>query len=180
MVVNHRCSRLMRLVGALVPLLTLLLGVGAAQPAAAAPVGTFYTLPTMSYTPFLCTEGCEIGGSLIGLSYAGDGECAGCLPPSPIRAGAFSFDLSVDRFWPTDPVRPKSGVGALAVIWSDGSTTSATYAFKARDSKALSLTGKVTGGTNSLFTVGTDFGGLVGLPPSPIEPAVTSAAVSFG
>ncbi|MDQ2684104.1 MAG: hypothetical protein M3Y37_11320, partial [Chloroflexota bacterium] len=108
------------------------------------------------------------------------GSCAGCQPGDPYRVGAFSFDLSVERFYPTDPVRPKSGTGILTILWTDGSTTVTSFSYKARDSKSYALTGRVTESGNPQLSTGTVFSGLVGLPPSPIQPAVTSASVSFG
>ena len=66
------------------------------------------------------------------------------------------------------------------MLWADSTTTTATYSFKARDSKVYSLTGKVTGGPTFRFAAGTTVDGLVGLPPNPVEPGETSAAVRFG
>ena len=115
----------------------------------------------------------------IGIATPGRGDVlAICLvyerwavPPRP-RA------LVGDRFLPPNPVKPKSGIGTLTVVWADSSTTLASYSFKARDSKAYSLTGKVTGGTSSRFATGTAIDGLVGLPPNPVEPGETSSAVA--
>jgi hypothetical protein len=65
------------------------------------------------------------------------------------------------------------------VVWADSTTTVATYGFKARDSKVYAISGRVTGGTNTHYAAGTWLGGLVGLPPNPVEPATSFAAIAF-
>ena len=52
--------------------------------------------------------------------------------------------LTGTRFAPTDPCRIKEGTGTLDVTWGDGTTSTGTYAFKARDSKTFSLNGSIT------------------------------------
>ncbi len=145
----------------------------------AAPAGTYYVMPTVSVIPTICT-GIECDTFTARYDYLGDGDCVSCQPGSPPIRGSFSLTLFGERFLPPNPVRPKSGTGTLSVLWADSTTTTATYSFKARDSKVYSLTGKVTGGTNSRFAAGTAVDGLVGLPPNPVEPGETSAAVRFG
>jgi hypothetical protein len=135
-------------------------------------------LPTVSVIPTIC-NGVECDTFSSRYDYSGDGDCVGCVPPNPIR-GSFSLSLFGDRFVPPNPIRPKSGTGTLSVVWADSTTTQATYTFKARDSQTYALTGTVTGGTNTTFATGTSFGGLVGLPPNPVEPGTTSGAVRFG
>jgi hypothetical protein len=168
-----------RLIVALI-LLGSVLAIGPAQSTTAAPPGTYYVMPTASVVPSICDPlNCDSfpAGTVL-YDYTGDGDCIGCLPPNPVR-GSFSLTLVGDRFLPPNPVRPKSGTGTLTVVWADSTTTLASYSFKARDSKAYSLTGKVTGGTSSRFAAGTVIDGLVGLPPNPVEPGETSAAVRF-
>jgi hypothetical protein len=179
MSIDQRRIRFFRVAGALIPLLTILLGLGAAR-AAAAPAGTYYAMPTVSAIPNVCAAlNCDVASGLIGYEYDGEGSCLACAPADPFRAGTFSFSLVAERYYPIDPLRVKSGSGTLEVIWADSTSTLVTYKFKARDSKALSLTGQVTGGTSSRFAVGTFAGGLVGLPPNPVEPAVTAGAFWF-
>jgi hypothetical protein len=178
MAANQRRFRLFHVAGALIPLLAILLGLGAAR-AAAAPAGTYYTMASVSATPVVCDPlNCDVTSGLIGYEYDGEGACLGCYPIDPIR-GTFCFSLVAERYYPVDPVRVKSGSGTLEVLWTDSTTTPVAYKFKARDSKSLSLTGQVTGGTSSRFAAGTSFGGLVGLPPNPVDPALTTGAVWF-
>ena len=179
MAADQRRFRLFHVAGALIPLLAILLGLGAAR-AAAAPAGTYYAMASVSATPVVCERlNCDVTSGLIGYEYDGEGACLACAPADPYRGGTFSFSLVAERYAPSDPFRMKSGTGTLEVLWADSTSTTVTYKFKARDSKSLSLTGQVTGGSNSRFAAGTTFGGLVGLPPNPIEPAVTAGAVWF-
>ncbi|HET7055420.1 MAG TPA: hypothetical protein VFI12_03105 [Thermomicrobiales bacterium] len=160
-------------------LLGSVLALGPAQSATAAPAVTYYVMPTVSVTPTLCS-GVECDTFGIRYDYSGEGSCTSCYPTDLLRAGLFSLTFTPNRFFPNDPIRARSGIGTLSVVWADSTTTTAAYSFKARDSKAYSLTGKVTGGTNSRFTAGTAVDGLVGLPPNPVEPGTTAAAISFG
>jgi hypothetical protein len=61
----------------------------------------------------------------------------------------------------------KVGTGNLNVAWSESSMTIGTFAFKARDSKTLSMTGQVTGGTNTRFLTGSGSSALVATPRDP-------------
>jgi hypothetical protein len=61
----------------------------------------------------------------------------------------------------------KTSTGNLNVTWSDSSTTIGIFAFKARDSKMLSMTGQVTGGTNLRFPTGSALSALVAYPSDP-------------
>ena len=147
--------------------------------ATAAPAGTYYVLPTVSVLPTIC-NGIECDTFTARYDYSGAGTCTGCFPNDPIRVGDFSLTLVGQRSYPTDPIRIKSGTGTLTVVWADSTTTLATYTFKARDSKVYSVTGKVTGGSNSRFAAGTAIDGLVGYPTDPVAPGTTSGAVRFG
>jgi hypothetical protein len=179
MSIGQRRIRLMRVAGALIPLLTILLGLGAAR-AAASPAGTYYAMPTVGAIPNVCAAlNCGVASGLIGYEYDGEGSCLACAPADPFRAGTFSFSLVAERYAPADPFRVKSGSGNLEVLWADSTSTLVTYKFKARDSKSLSLTGQVVSDTSSRFSVSTFAGGVVGLPPNPIEPAVTAGAFWF-
>jgi hypothetical protein len=162
-------------------LLGSVLAIGPAQSTAAAPAGVYYVMSTVSVIPSICDPlNCDtLPAGTVSYDYSGDGGCVGCLPPNPVQ-GSFSLTLVGERYLPPNPVRPKSGTGTLSVLWSDSTTTIATYTFKARDSKAYSLNGKVTGGTSSRFATGTAIDGLVGYPIDPIAPGTTSGAVRFG
>lgn len=175
---HHRWLRFFHLAGAIAPVLTLLLLAGITTSAAPSTRVT-YTLESVQYDALICPSGttCDFTSRL---SYAGEGSCAGCQPGDPYRVGAFSFNLGVERFFPNDPIRPKSGSGTLTILWTDGSTTVTSFSYKVRDSKSYALTGRVTESGNPQLSTGTVFSGLVGVPPSPIQPAVTSASVSFG
>jgi hypothetical protein len=81
---------------------------------------------------------------------------------------------------PTDPCKMKTGTGTLNVIWSDSTTTVGTFSFKARDSKSLSMTGQITGGTNPRFVTGNSVSSLVALPTDPCLGGATLGTVTLG
>ena len=74
----------------------------------------------------------------------------------------------------------KAGTGNLNVTWSDSSTTIGTFAFKARDSKTLSVTGQVTGGTNTRFVTGSGLSALVAIPNDPCAGGPTVGTLMLG
>ena len=155
-----------------------IIAASSASRAAASPGDPYYGLPTVSYTPQICTGvGCDVA---IKYNFAGDGTCLACQPGDPYRVGSFSLTFTPNRFFPNDPIKARSGIGTLSVLWADSTTTTATYNFKARDSKTFALSGQITDSTNTRFTTGTAVDGLVGLPPNPVEPGTTAAAISFG
>jgi hypothetical protein len=159
-------------------LLTSLLALVPAAGTTAAPAGTYYVVSAANVLPTICT-GVECDTFTARYDYSGAGSCTGCSPTDPYRVGDFTITLVGDRSFPNDPIKVKSGLGTLTVVWADATTT-ATYSFKARDSKTYSLTGQVTGGTSTRFAAGTALDGLVGFPNDPILPSTSSAAVRFG
>ena len=84
------------------------------------------------------------------------------------------------RTIPSDPCHMKTGTGNLNVTWSDNSTTIGTFAFKARDSKALSMTGQVTGGTSMRFPTGSAVSALVATPSDPCVGGPSVGTVTLG
>jgi hypothetical protein len=138
-----------------------------------------YQLPSVAATP-VCNAG-DIGcfGGVIGYTFAGAGSGTNCIPNDPCN-GAFTLSLVVTRITPTDPCHMKVGTGNLNVTWSDSSTTIGTFAFKARDSKTLSMNGQVTGGTNTRFVTGSALSGLVAYATDPCVGGPTVGAVTLG
>lgn len=138
-----------------------------------------YQLPSVAATP-VCNAG-DIGclGGVIGYTFAGAGSGTNCIPNDPCN-GAFTLSFVVTRTTPSDPCHMKSGTGNLNVIWSDSSTTIGTFAFKARDSKTLSMTGEVTGGTNGRFAVGSALSALVAYPNDPCNGGPSVGTVTLG
>jgi len=125
-----------------------------------------YQLPSVAATPnYFCGDlGCT--NQLLGYTYSGAGSGTNCLPQDPCN-GAFTLSFFVTKTIPNDPCHMNTGTGNLNVIWSDSSTTIGTFAFKARDSKTLSLTGQVTGSSNPRFVTGSGVSGLVTYPTDP-------------
>jgi hypothetical protein len=151
----------------------------AAVAAWAASSSILYQLPSVAATP-ICTAG-DSGclGAVVGYTFAGAGSGTNCLPQDPCD-GAFTLSLVVTRTAPTDPCHMKTGTGNLNVTWSDSSTTIGTFAFKARDSKTLSVTGQVTGGTNTRFATGSALSGLVATPVDPCVGGPTVGTMTLG
>jgi hypothetical protein len=102
------------------------------------------------------------------------------LRPTDPCNGAFTLSLVVTQLHPTDPCHMKAGTGNLNVTWSDSSTTIGTFAFKARDSKTLSMTGQVTSGTNTRFLTGSALSALVAYPVDPCVGGPTVGTVTLG
>ena len=138
-----------------------------------------YQMPSLASTP-VCNAG-DIGciGGVIGYTFAAAGSGTNCQPVDPCD-GAFTLSLVVTRTHPTDPCHMKTGTGNLNVIWSDSSTTIGTFAFKARDSKTLSMTGQVTGGTNPRFVMGNSISALVAYPTDACNGGPTVGTVTLG
>jgi hypothetical protein len=138
-----------------------------------------YQLPSVAATPvYFCGDlGCT--NQLIGYTFGGSGSGTNCYPNDPCD-GAFTLSFFVTKLMPTDPCRMKTGSGSLNVTWSDTTTTFGSFAFKARDSKTLSLTGQVTGGTNTRFVTGSGLSGLVATPTDPCVGGATVATVTLG
>src|ERR1700746_641574 len=121
-----------------------------------------YQLPSVAATPICNTDlGCP--GGVTGYTFAGPGSGTNCSPGDPCD-GIFTLSLVVTKTQPSDPCHMKTGTGNLNVTWSDSSTTIGTFAFKARDSKTLSMTGQVTSGTNTRFLTGSAVSALVPYP----------------
>ena len=138
-----------------------------------------YQLPSVASTP-VCNAG-DIGclGGVIGYTFAGAGSGTNCYPNDPCN-GACTLSLVVTRTYPGDPCHMKAGTGNLNVTWSDSSTTIGTFAFKARDSKTLSVTGQVTGGTNTRFVTGSGLSALVAIPNDPCAGGPTVGTLMLG
>ena len=138
-----------------------------------------YQLPSIAATPiFFCgDQGCT--NQLIGYTFAGAGSGTNCQPVDPCD-GAFTLSFVVTKTQPSDPCHMKTGTGNLNVTWSDSSTTIGTFAFKARDSKTLSMTGQVTGGTNLRFAAGSALSALVAMPVDPCNGGPTVGTVTLG
>ena len=117
-------------------------------PASARTASITYSFTDVQATPtFGCTEfDCS---SLTQWSYDNAGVPI-CSPPgaSPCD-GTFSWSFVVARASTTNPCRMKSGTGVLNVTWADFTTTVGSLAFKSRDSKSLSMSGIITGGSNT-------------------------------
>jgi hypothetical protein len=131
--------------------LTVAFVTGTVAPANANPASITYALATVQATPtFRCND--VACGELIQWAYDQIGVPI-CDPTdaSPCD-GTFSWTFSISRLSATDPCRMKSGTGVLNVTWADSSTTIASFTFKSRDSKSLSMTGSVTGGSNTSLT----------------------------
>jgi hypothetical protein len=141
--------------------------------------GIDYQLPSVVATPvYYCGDlGCT--DQLIGYTYGGSGSGTNCHPTDPCE-GAFTLSFFVTKTLPQDPCRMKSGTGTLNVIWSDSTTTIGSFSFKARDSKTLSMSGQVTGGTNSRFGTGSAMSGLVATPSDPCVGGTTVGTVTLG
>jgi hypothetical protein len=151
----------------------------AAAPAGAVPaVQVTYQLPAVQGTPiFFCGDvGCT--NQLIGYDFLGSGSALNCLPPGPCD-GTFDLSFSPARFFPPNPCQMKQGTGSVNVTWADATTSIGTFSFKARDSKTMSITGSMTGGTNLAFA-GAAVGGLVGLPPNPCVGGSASSTMTIG
>lgn len=138
-----------------------------------------YQLPSVAATP-VCAAG-DIGclGGIVGYTFASAGSSTNCQPTDPCN-GAFTLSLVVTKTTPGDPCHVKTGTGNLNVIWSDSSTTVGTFAFKARDSKTLSMTGRVTGGANTRFVTGNSVSVLVAYPTDPCNGGPTGGTVTLG
>lgn len=137
-----------------------------------------YQLPSVAATP-VCNSDLGCLGGVIGYTFAGSGSGTNCTPVDPCN-GAFTLSFFVTKTAPTDPCQMKTGTGNLNVIWSDSSTTVGTFAFKARDSKTLSIAGQVTGGTNTRFLTGSSMSALVALPTDPCVGGATVGMVTLG
>ena len=151
----------------------------AAVAAWAASSSILYQLPSVAATP-ICNAG-DSGclGGIVGYTFASAGSGTNCLPQDPCN-GAFTLSMVVTRTTPTDPCRMKAGTGNLNVTWSDSSTTIGTFDFKARDSKTLSVTGQVTGGTNTRFATGSALSALVAYPTDPCAGGPTVGTMTLG
>jgi hypothetical protein len=147
-----------------------------AVPAGAAPsTGVTYAIVDAVATPTCSSsEPCVVDS----YDYAGDGAGSSCQPVDPCR-GTFLLRLIRQKAQPVDPCRMKTGTGTLGVVWSDASTTSGTFSFKARDSKTFSLTGQITGG-NPRFAVGAKLSGLVAQPVDPCQGGLVAASITLG
>ena len=137
-----------------------------------------YQLPSVAATP-VCTSDITCAGGVIGYTFAGSGSGTNCSPQDPCN-GAFTLSLVVTKTIPNDPCHTKGGTGNLNVTWSDNTTTIGTFAFKARDSKTLSMTGQVTGGTNTRFLTGSAVSALVAQPSDPCAGGPTVGTVTLG
>lgn len=151
----------------------------AAAAAWAASSAILYQLPSVAATPnYLCGDlGCT--NQLLGYTYSGAGSGTNCSPTDPCN-GAFTLSFFVTKVSPGDPCHMKTGTGNLNVVWADNSTTAGTFAFKARDSKTLSMTGQVTGGTNLRFSAGSSVSALVAAPVDPCNGGPSVGTVSLG
>ena len=138
-----------------------------------------YQLPSAAATP-VCNAG-DFGciSGVMGYTFAATGSGTNCHPTDPCD-GAFTLSLIVTKTHPGDPCHMQAGTGNLNVIWSDSSTTIGAFAFKARDSKTLSMTGQVTGGTNSRFVTGSAVSALVAYPTDPCVGGQTVGTVTLG
>ena len=150
----------------------------AAVAAWAASNSILYQLPSVIATP-VCTTDITCATGVTGYTFASSGSGTNCYPTDPC-SGAFTLSLVVTRTSPENPCHMKAGTGNLNVIWSDSSTTVGTFAFKARDSKTLSMTGQVTGGTNARFVTGSAVSALVAMPPDPCNGGPSVATVTLG
>lgn len=137
-----------------------------------------YQLPSATATSICNTDlGCS--GGITGYTFASAGSGTNCSPGDPCD-GAFTLSLVVTRITPSDPCHMKAGTGNLNVIWSDSSTTAGSFDFKARDSKTVSMTGQVTGGTNLRFATGSAVSALVAYPTDPCVGGMTVGTVTLG
>jgi hypothetical protein len=137
-----------------------------------------YQLPSLAATP-VCNSDLGCVGGVIGYTFAGAGSGTNCTPTDPCD-GAFTLSLVITKMIPNDPCHMKAGTGNLNVTWSDSSNTIGTFAFKARDAKTLSMTGQVTGGTNTRFLTGDALGALVAYPTDPCAGGPTVGTVTLG
>jgi len=137
-----------------------------------------YQLLSVAATP-ICSQDLGCPGGVTGYTFAGAGSGTNCSPTDPCD-GAFTLSLVVTKVSPGDPCHMKAGNGNLNVTWSDSSTTIGTFAFKARDSKTLSMTGQVTGGTNTRFLTGSGLSALVAAPVDPCIGGQTVGTVTLG
>ena len=160
----------------LITLFTLLLI--AAVAAWALSNSVLYQMPSVAATP-ICTGdlGCPAG--VTGYTFSGAGSGTNCQPTDPCN-GAFTLSFVVTKILPQDPCHMKTGTGNLNVTWSDSSTTIGTFAFKARDSKTLSMTGQVTGGTNTRYLTGSALSALVTTPVDPCAGGPAVGTVTLG
>ena len=150
----------------------------AAVAALAASTSILYQLPSATSTPICNTDlGCQ--GGVTGYTFAGTGSGTNCIPSDPCD-GAFTLSLVVTKVLPQDPCHMKTGTGNLNVIWSDSSSTVGSFTFKARDSKTLSMTGQVTGGTNLRFATGSALSALVAQPSDPCNGGPTVGTITLG
>jgi hypothetical protein len=138
-----------------------------------------YQVPSVTATP-VCNAG-DIGclSGVIGYTFAGAGSGTNCAPIDP-RDGSFTLRPVVSRTTPPDACHMKTGTGNLNVIWSDNLTTVGAFAFKARDSKTLFMTGQVTGGTNLRFVTGSSVSALVAYSTDPWIGGPTVGTVTLG
>lgn len=150
----------------------------AAMAAWAVSSSILYQLPSMAATP-VCNSDIGCIGGVVGYTFAGAGSGINCLPTDPCD-GAFTLSFFVGKISPGDPCHMKTGTGNLNVIWSDSSTTIGTFAFKARDSKTLSMIGQVTGGTNPRFLNGSALSALVAMPVDSCNGGPTVGTVTLG
>jgi hypothetical protein len=134
-----------------------------------------YAISSATATPVLQCN--DFGCSVIGYDYTGPGT-QNTFPPGPPTA-QFHLTFSASRFFPPSPCRMKSGTGTFDVTWSDATTSSGTFTFKARDSRTLSLSGAITSSTSTFYPAGPPVRGFVTHPPNPCLGGSTSGALTF-
>jgi hypothetical protein len=173
---RHALAILAAAVGLSFPVLAL-----APQGAAAAPSTTkvTYALPAVTAAP---NAPCDFPPcQVFTYTFTGAGTA---FPPAPVDAptsGAFSWSFAPTKYKPGSVCAFAAGTGTVSIIWQDNSITDATFAFKSRDSHTWSLTGHVTGGTNTFYPPAPviPVSGVVGFPPNPCDGGAVSATISF-
>ncbi|MDP9227096.1 MAG: hypothetical protein M3P18_25270 [Actinomycetota bacterium] len=147
-------------------------------PAGAATTTVTYAIAQAAATPVCQCNDTSCGTTVIGYTVTGPGT--GQFPPTPTypSSGDFTLTFSVARVFPSDHCRMKSGTGTLDVAWNDSTTTTGTFSFKARDSKTLSLSGDITGGTSPVYPPN-PWRGFVAYPPSPCLGGTVPASITL-
>lgn len=143
---------------------------------------TTYSVAQATATP---QSSCDTGTcGVTGYTYSGDGACtAGCAgyPTDPLRV---LLGFSATRFFAGDPsrCRMRSGSGSFDAAWpTDPLTPSAqgTFSFKARDSKAIALSGTISSSTVSRLHPGDAVKGFVTFPPNPCLGGPAQISLTF-
>jgi hypothetical protein len=150
---------------------------GGILPASASTTVT-YAITQAAATPVYQCNDTSCGTTVTGYTVNGPGTVQSPPAPTYPSAGDFTLTFSADRVSPSDSCRMKSGTGTLDVVWNDSTTSTGTFSFKARDSKTLSLTGKITGGTSPVY-LPNPLRGFVAFPLSPCLGGAVPASITL-